>query len=134
MRDILVANRLEQTKESGLVSMNLKMELVADRSDSPDDLTPSPRKEQLDRSMLVKGMFCRVDELTHVAPKRRNPVRIVAVQPEWQLYEFVSIAIRPDRVYANGSLTVGQIRSISRPTVWNASSTKSSCESVWVAM
>jgi hypothetical protein len=66
--------------------------------------------------MLVKGMLRGVDQLTHVATKRRNPIRIVAIQPERQLYEFFSLTIRPYGLDAKQTLTVGQIRSISRPT------------------
>lgn len=96
--------------------MNLKLELVAYCGNSTDYFTASPRKKKLDRCMLVKWMLCRIDQLTNVTTKRRNPVRIVAIQPERQIYEFLSIAIRPDRLYANRTPTLGQIRSISRPT------------------
>src|SRR5258705_10668485 len=104
LRNTLVLDCLEQTKEAGLVPVYLKVKLVANCSDAPDYFTAAPCKKQFYRCVLMKWMLCGIDQLTHIATKRRNPVRIVAIQPERQLYEFFSIAIRSDRLEAKRTL------------------------------
>jgi len=80
--------------------------------------------------MLVKGMFRRIYQLPNIPPERRDPVRVITIKLERELYEFISIAIRPYGLDANLESALRQIRSISRPTLRNASSTESSCDSV----
>jgi hypothetical protein len=84
--------------------------------------------------MLMERVLCRIDELVDVATQRRHPLGIIPVKSERKIYEFLLIARRAYRLYADVQLFVRQIRSISRPTRRNASSTKSSCDSVCVAI
>lgn len=114
--------------------MSFELKLIANRGDSSNNLVALSREKELDRGMLMEWMLCGIDKLPHVAPERRNPVRIVSIKPVRELYEFFSIAVRPDGLDADLTRAVAQIKSISRPTRLNASSTKSSCESVCVAM
>ena len=114
--------------------MGRLLQLIPNCSDPSDDFFILLRNKELDRCMLMKWMLCRIDELPHITPQRRNPVRIVSIKPVWELYEVFSIPLRPDGLDADLAGALAQIRSISRPTRLNASSTKSSCESVCVAM
>jgi hypothetical protein len=105
-----------------------------DRRDSTDDFAALPRKEELDCAVFVERVLRGIDQLVHIPPQRRNPEWIVLVKSERQIDEFLLIARRSYRIDAKRPRSRAQIRSMSRPTRRNASSTKSSCDSVWVAM
>ena len=110
------------------------MKVVVNRGNAPDDLISPAREKQLYCGVLVKRVFFGIDQLVDVAPERGYPVRIVSIKPERQLDELLLIALRLYGIYANSGRRPAQIRSISRPTFWNASRTRSSCDSVCVAM
>lgn len=110
------------------------MQIVMDGGDSPDDRVSPPGEKELYCRVLVEGVLSRIDQLVDVTPERWNPVWIVPIKPEWKLDELPLIALRLYGIDANGCRRADQIRSISRPTFWNASSTESSCDSVCVAM
>jgi hypothetical protein len=132
--DVSIIYRLEQPEESGTIAVRFEMEIVVNRGDAADYVSVPPRQKELDRRMLVEWMLRGIDQLVDVATERRDPVGIVPVKPEWKLDELFLIPRRADWLDADVRLSVCQIRSISRPTRRNASSTKSSCDSVCVAM
>jgi hypothetical protein len=80
--------------------------------------------------MLVERVLRRVDELVYIALEGRHPERIVLVEAVRKIDEFLLIPARANRLNPDRFGFRGQIRSMSRPTRWNASSTKSSCASV----
>ena len=110
------------------------MEIVVDCSYASDDFSVTPCKKKLDRTMLVKGMLFRIDQLLDVTAQGWDPVGIVPVKSEGNLDKLLLVPRRAHRLDEDVRLDVRQIRSISRPTRRNASSTKSSCDSVCVAM
>ena len=114
--------------------MCVEVEIIVNRGDAADNISVTTCNEKLDGSVLVKRMLCRIDQLVDIPAQRGDPVGVIPVKPEGELDEFFLVPRRADGLDAYVPLSVRQIRSISRPTRLNASSTKSSCDSVCVAM
>jgi hypothetical protein len=114
---------LEKAEESGAIVMIPELKLVLDGRNPANYAFTVARKKQLDGPVFMEWMALGIDELVNVAAQRGDPVWIPLVQSEWQLNELTPIAFRAYGLDANNAIPGAQIRSISRPTRWNASST-----------
>jgi hypothetical protein len=74
-----------------------EMRVVFCGSNSADDTSSVvTSEEQLRLCVLMKGMP-RVQQVRDVAPQRRHPVRISAIEPVWQLDERPLLGCVADR-------------------------------------
>jgi hypothetical protein len=96
-RYLLIVNRLEETEEPPSLIVALDVSLVYDRQHSPTRIASTVSQKGLTFVLLIERMSFEADEFLLVQPQRRNPIRIVSVDPPRQLEEVALLATRANR-------------------------------------
>src|SRR5690606_32554309 len=145
-RDGGIVDRLEQTEEARGLTVELDVLPVQDCGNAADYLAVAPGEEGCDLGMFVERMLRGIEELAYVLLERRHPRRIARVDAPGQSDELPQLAAAahgadlharsgawcPCRSRARAP--AAHITAMRLPAVANASSTKSMCSSVCVAI
>src|SRR5690606_36689820 len=131
-RDREVVDALEESEEADLVGVNFVVQVIVDRRDATDHDAIAFGDEVLGLCVLEERVLAAVEELLDFGLERRDPGAIPPVEAIRQLDECGELGRgldAPDDRRGGAQLT-----SIPLPILANASSAKSVCSGVWVAI
>ncbi len=97
-RHLGVVGALEEAEHRVFAALELVPAVVDLGADPADRLAVALREEVLGFGVLEVGVLLAVEELHPLEDQRRDPLRLVAVQPEGHLDEALQVALAANRL------------------------------------